>query len=155
MMEAADGLHGVDQSLSLSRSHTHIFGIPNSLGLLKAPPPSLRRQQPPLLPLPASHLRRSSSALLHSNRNGTRQYHSFTLKKSSQVSRKEENKTPKRSVNISAPGDSDYMFQLPTISPPPSSLPLPTFCLRPKPIGCNAGIDTGATDDIRRLLHLQ
>ncbi|CAI9777901.1 unnamed protein product [Fraxinus pennsylvanica] len=35
-----------------------------------------------------------------------------------------------------------------TISPPPSSLPLPTFSLRPK-LNCNAqaaGIDTGATD---------
>ncbi|KAI3464814.1 hypothetical protein Pfo_021477 [Paulownia fortunei] len=43
-----------------------------------------------------------------------------------------------------------------TISPPPSSLPLPTFSLRPK-LSCNAeaaGIDTGATDNLRRLLRL-
>ncbi|KAL3639045.1 hypothetical protein CASFOL_016952 [Castilleja foliolosa] len=43
-----------------------------------------------------------------------------------------------------------------TISPPPSSLPLPTFSLRPK-ISCRAaaGIDDGATDDLRRLLRLR
>ncbi|KAL3340801.1 hypothetical protein AABB24_029107 [Solanum stoloniferum] len=45
-----------------------------------------------------------------------------------------------------------------TISPPPSSLPLPTFSLRPKQLSCNAeaatGVDTGATDNLRRLLRL-
>ncbi|KAL0438400.1 UNVERIFIED_CONTAM: hypothetical protein Slati_2323000 [Sesamum latifolium] len=44
-----------------------------------------------------------------------------------------------------------------TISPPPSSLPLPTFSLRPK-LSCKAeaaGIDTGATDNLRRLLRIQ
>ncbi|KAL3505417.1 hypothetical protein ACH5RR_035258 [Cinchona calisaya] len=45
-----------------------------------------------------------------------------------------------------------------TISPPPpSSLPLPTFSLRPK-LSCNAqaaaGVDAGATDNLRRLLRL-
>ncbi|KAJ0669679.1 hypothetical protein HanOQP8_Chr13g0465381 [Helianthus annuus] len=45
-------------------------------------------------------------------------------------------------------------------SPPPSSLPLPTFSLRPK-LGCKAqaaavgfGVDAGATDSLRRLLRL-
>lgn len=44
-----------------------------------------------------------------------------------------------------------------TLSPPPSSLPLPTFSLRPK-LCCNAeaaGIDAGATDNLRRLLRLR
>lgn len=43
-----------------------------------------------------------------------------------------------------------------TISPPPSSLPLPTFSLRPK-LSCNAeaaGVDAGATDNLCRLLRL-
>ncbi|GFP86350.1 hypothetical protein PHJA_000778800 [Phtheirospermum japonicum] len=43
-----------------------------------------------------------------------------------------------------------------TISPPPSSMPLPTFSLRPK-LSCRAavGIDAGATDDLWRLLRLR
>ncbi|XVE94541.1 hypothetical protein REPUB_Repub02eG0017400 [Reevesia pubescens] len=43
-----------------------------------------------------------------------------------------------------------------TISPPPSSLPLPKFSLRPK-LSCKAeaaGVDAGATDNLRRLLRL-
>ncbi|MBA0738319.1 hypothetical protein Gogos_011696 [Gossypium gossypioides] len=44
-----------------------------------------------------------------------------------------------------------------TLSPPPSSLPLPSFSLRPK-LGCKAeaggGVDDGATDNLRRLLRL-
>ncbi|KAJ0678092.1 hypothetical protein HanOQP8_Chr12g0444021 [Helianthus annuus] len=43
-----------------------------------------------------------------------------------------------------------------TPSPPPSSLPLPTFFLRPK-VSCKAeasGVDVGATDSLRRLLRL-
>ncbi|CAN4094006.1 unnamed protein product [Withania somnifera] len=45
-----------------------------------------------------------------------------------------------------------------TVSPPPSSLPLPTFSLKPK-LSCNAeasaGVDAGATDNLRRLLRLR
>lgn len=44
------------------------------------------------------------------------------------------------------------------LSPPPSSLPLPTFSLRPK-LSCNAeaaaGIDAGATDSLRRILRIR
>lgn len=44
------------------------------------------------------------------------------------------------------------------ISPPPSSLPLPKFSLlRPKQLSCNAeaaGVDAGATDNLRRILRL-
>ncbi|PSS31242.1 hypothetical protein CEY00_Acc04538 [Actinidia chinensis var. chinensis] len=41
-----------------------------------------------------------------------------------------------------------------TLSPPPSSLPLPTFSLKPK-LSCKAevaGIDAGVTDNLRRIL---
>ncbi|KAF3622166.1 hypothetical protein FXO38_31428 [Capsicum annuum] len=52
--------------------------------------------------------------------------------------------------------NSSVMFT--TVSPPPSSLPLPTFSLRPK-LSCNAeasaGVDAGATDNLRRLLRLR
>ncbi|KAF5179025.1 hypothetical protein FRX31_031388 [Thalictrum thalictroides] len=48
------------------------------------------------------------------------------------------------------------------LAPPPSSLPLPKFSLKPKTMSCNVeaaattttGIDAGATDDLRRLLRL-
>nr|DAD41657.1 TPA_asm: hypothetical protein HUJ06_015980 [Nelumbo nucifera] len=49
---------------------------------------------------------------------------------------------------------SDSVFLL---SPPPSSLPIPKFSLRPKH-SCNVeagGIDAGATDNLRRLLRLR
>lgn len=44
-----------------------------------------------------------------------------------------------------------------SLAPPPSSLPLPKFSLRPK-LSCNAeaaGIDDGATDNLRRILRLR
>ncbi|XP_059460491.1 uncharacterized protein LOC132191058 [Corylus avellana] len=44
-----------------------------------------------------------------------------------------------------------------SLAPPPSSLPLPKFSLRPK-LCCNAeaaGIDAGATDNLRRMLRLR
>ncbi|KAE8057272.1 hypothetical protein FH972_013976 [Carpinus fangiana] len=44
-----------------------------------------------------------------------------------------------------------------SLAPPPSSLPLPKFSLRPK-LRCNAeaaGIDAGATDNLRRMLRLR
>ncbi|KAB1204041.1 hypothetical protein CJ030_MR8G028320 [Morella rubra] len=45
-----------------------------------------------------------------------------------------------------------------SLAPPPSSLPLPKFSMRPK-LCCNAeaaaGIDAGATDNLRRLLRLR
>ncbi|CAK9312740.1 unnamed protein product [Citrullus colocynthis] len=45
-----------------------------------------------------------------------------------------------------------------SISPPPSSVPLPKFSLRQKVVSCNveaAGVDAGATDNLRRLLRLR
>ncbi|GAB4852549.1 hypothetical protein Ancab_016762 [Ancistrocladus abbreviatus] len=47
-----------------------------------------------------------------------------------------------------------------SLSPPPSSLPLPKFSLRPKVVSCTieavgGGVDTGATDNLCRLLKLR
>ncbi|XP_050226353.1 uncharacterized protein LOC126676233 [Mercurialis annua] len=45
-----------------------------------------------------------------------------------------------------------------TISPPPSSLPMPKFSVRPKTLSCTAeaaATDAGATDNLRRLLRLR
>lgn len=42
------------------------------------------------------------------------------------------------------------------LAPPPSSLPLPKFFMKPKIVGCNVQADGGAiaTDNLRRLLRL-
>ncbi|PIN12478.1 hypothetical protein CDL12_14903 [Handroanthus impetiginosus] len=120
------------------------------------------------------------------NINGIRD-HSLTPKKSKSPpnsSKKEQKKTPKRrelAKNVSKvlfPLDSpannnittdslgslkeaenqvDMLPSFRVFSPPPSSLPLPSFSLRSKH-SCNAeaaGVDSGATDNLRRLLQLQ
>ncbi|CAI9753377.1 unnamed protein product [Fraxinus pennsylvanica] len=83
--------------------------------------------------------------------NGTRdQNPSHNFKKSKQTTNSStsqlENQVDKFSGSVVA-----------ILSPPPSSLPLPTFSLRPK-LSCNAeaaGVDIGATNNLRRLLRLQ
>ncbi|KAL4575469.1 hypothetical protein LXL04_022313 [Taraxacum kok-saghyz] len=62
---------------------------------------------------------------------------------------------------VSLPADKFSGSVVFTPSPPPSSLPLPTFSLRPK-LSCKAeaaaagsGVDAGATDSLRRLLRLR
>ncbi|KAH6832858.1 hypothetical protein C2S53_014369 [Perilla frutescens var. hirtella] len=146
------------------------------------PPYSLQQSpQPPLLPLPTATPRRS--AALSANKktgnrpNRSRDPSSLTSKKSKSP-KKEEKNSPKKSVappppsmrsgsfSLAAEADQnqiEYLFSgsaaFTTISPPPSSLPLPTFSLRPKMRGCKAeaaaAVDAGATDDLRRLLRLR
>lgn len=146
------------------------------------PPYTLQQSlQPPLLPLPtaARGLSCPPANKKTSNPNKTRNP-SLTPKKSKYPKKVEKN-SPKKStsgiiesdarkfkngssLSSSASvvgGDQVDMFSgsaVFTISPPPSSLPLPTFSLRPK-LGCKAeaagGIDAGATDDLRRLLRLR
>ncbi|CAL5383440.1 unnamed protein product [Camellia sinensis] len=62
-----------------------------------------------------------------------------------------------RVLSLSAEKFSD-LSEVFSLSPPPSSLPLPTFSLRPK-LSCSnpeaAGIDGGATDNLRRILRLR
>ncbi|XP_042058096.1 uncharacterized protein LOC121802483 [Salvia splendens] len=164
-----DSLH--DHVMDLYKSHhKNTNPKPNhytSKGLLKAPPLSLLhsaafslpppQQQPPLLPLP----RRSSSFPAKNKKKSTK----------SSTSKKELKEiTPPK--NIARVGRFDnsvrdvvkdrvdmllgsVMFSI--SPPPPSSLPLPSFCLRKK-LSCNvaaaAGVDAGATDDLRRLLRL-
>lgn len=144
--------------------------------------------QPPLLPLPTAAPRRTVSARglscppanqKTSNPTKTRDP-SLTPKKSKSPKKVEKNSPKKSTPGIIASdvrkfkngsslnssgsvvgGDQIDIFSgsvVFTISPPPSSLPLPTFSLRPK-LGCKAeaaaGIDAGATDDLRRLLRLR
>ncbi|PSS17967.1 Anthranilate phosphoribosyltransferase [Actinidia chinensis var. chinensis] len=93
----------------------------------------------------------------------TRRDPSLTPKKSKSVSPKKGD--VKRDLKSTAPASSSSgsftdleLFSGSvtfTLSPPPSSLPLPNFSFRPK-LSCNAaGIDPGATDNLRRLLRIQ
>lgn len=143
------------------------------------------RNQPPLLPLPipnsGNNLR--SRALSYSpvnRKTGSRSRgQSLTPKKSKPMGNpkradsRRDSKSVKESLVIAptgplGPDPKDVSRVLSsalsgnltvfTISPPPSSLPLPTFSLRPK-LSCYngeaAGIDAGATDDLQRLLRLR
>lgn len=144
--------------------------------------------QPPLLPLPTAAPRRTLSArglscppANQKTNNPTKTRDPSLTPKKSKSPKKVEKNSPKNSTSgivasdvrkfkngssLSSSGsvvggDQIDIFSgsvVFTISPPPSSLPLPTFSLRPK-LGCKAeaaaGIDAGATDDLRRLLRLR
>ncbi|KAL1561100.1 hypothetical protein AAHA92_03847 [Salvia divinorum] len=178
-MERRNSLHGIDLYNSHHKNRNPKPNHYTSKGLLRAPPLSLLHsaafslpppQQPPLLPLP-----RRASSFPAKTATGNRRKST-----KSSTSRKEEKEThPKISRdtaaaarNIARAGRFDssvrdvvkdrvdmlldsVMFAI--SPPPPSSLPLPSFSLRTK-LSCNAvaaGVDAGATDDLRRLLRLQ
>jgi hypothetical protein len=144
-------------------------------GLLNLP----QQQQPPLLPLP--HV----SATLHHkpllSRSLNTQSLSLTPKKT-KPKKREETKKKSGTILVSdflmdnpwGPDPKDLPKNLPLVignmdvfsesvfnlAPPPSSLPLPKFFMRSK-LSCNteaaAGsfVDDGATNNLRRLLHLR
>ncbi|PWA73101.1 hypothetical protein CTI12_AA263530 [Artemisia annua] len=135
-------------------------------GLLSTPPASLYHSYPPLLPLPLIN---------HQNMILSRRDHSVTPKKSKNQKKdlKKEEPEPKdvakdvvarvsnesnnESCDDVVPVDKFSGSIVFTPSPPPSSLPLPTFLLRPK-VSCRAevaarGFDAGATDGLQRLLR--
>ncbi|WJX42265.1 hypothetical protein P8452_29516 [Trifolium repens] len=146
-------------------------------GLLNLP--QQQQQQPPLLPLP--HV----SATLHHkpllSRSLNTQSLSLTPKKT-KPKKREETKKKSGTILISdflmdnpwGPDPKDLPKNLPLVignmdvfsesvfnlAPPPSSLPLPKFFMRSK-LSCNteaaAGsfVDDGATNNLRRLLHLR
>ncbi|KAG9442689.1 hypothetical protein H6P81_018543 [Aristolochia fimbriata] len=141
--------------------------------------PSFNAQQPPLLPLPIA---RSVSFIPPTQRFGkTKPQINLTPKKPKSASSGGNQKVrtggnqsktaagvvdpaalparvlKARSLQIDLDDFSGSIFSL---SPHPSSLPLPKFSLQPKAkIRCNAeaseGIDAGATDNLRRLLRLR
>ncbi|KAJ0847405.1 hypothetical protein HanPSC8_Chr13g0544951 [Helianthus annuus] len=141
------------------------------------PPQNLQghRQQPPLLPLPVSvpknHQNMNIYRINSSSNNNIRlspprvnknvknrvRDHSVTPKKSKNQKKNSKREDVDLAINTTESSVSSVVF---TPSPPPSSLPLPTFSLRPK-LGCKAqaaavgfGVDAGATDSLRRLLRL-
>lgn len=155
----------------------------NSTGLLQPPPlpylsqsyPPYTLRQPPLLPLPAAAPRRNAALTRRlscppinqkiSNPNKT----SVTPKKSESPKKVDKNSPKKSTTEITegdrrnfkkdtsvVGGDEAGIFSgVFTISPPPSSLPLPTFSLRRCKVEAVGGVDAGATDDLRRLLRLR
>uniref|UniRef100_A0A5B7ATL5 Uncharacterized protein n=1 Tax=Davidia involucrata TaxID=16924 RepID=A0A5B7ATL5_DAVIN len=156
---------------------------PNSRGgLLNAPPPSLSYSYPLSVSLlnPNSRSRGLSCPPVNRKLNNRKRDQSLTPKKSkpSLSSKKQSTEClivastnrlgpdPKdlpKDVSSVLSGNNNnnnlekFSGSIFTLSPPPSSLPLPTFSLRPK-VSCNAevaGIDAGATDSLRRLLRLR
>ncbi|XP_073128105.1 uncharacterized protein [Henckelia pumila] len=149
-------------------------------GILQAPPPPFLSHsyppfslqppaQPPLLPLPAST--RGFSCPPTNRKTGNNYIIRTRDSPKRPNSSRKENKiisisttttplggnltnTVAKASPLASPGSVVF-----AISPPPSSLPLPRFSLRPK-LCCKveaAGIDTdtGATDHLRRLLRLR
>lgn len=131
-------------------------GLP-AVGFLQAPPtwPSA-----PLLPSPPANPRHGGGHNKQAG-NGGRSSNPKKVK-----SPKYKNQKTGRKIspvkNNPAPADEEIgnVFSGSVIyaisGPPPSSLPLPTFFLRPK-LRCKAaaGIDSGATDNLRQILQLQ
>ncbi|KAJ8772694.1 hypothetical protein K2173_027871 [Erythroxylum novogranatense] len=162
--------------------------IHGSLFYAPPPPPSTsfpflyphQHQNPPLLPLPISEPRSSGSVSLSRGLSLPLTSRRYKGKRPTKRSDHQPNRDSitKEAVKMSklkspvvsstlppGPDPSDlpknlqklsgYVF---TQSPPPSSLPLPKFSIRPKAFSCTAeavGVDAGATDNLRRLLHLR
>ncbi|XP_047979572.1 uncharacterized protein LOC125221496 [Salvia hispanica] len=134
----------------------------NSAGLLRPPPPPfLRRQssQPPLLPLPTAVQKprnpNKSKSPKKQGKNSPKKSKDAAPPLISFDARKCEIGGGLTSAAAAEVGDQAGIFSSSavfTFSPPPSSLPLPSFSLRPR-LGCKAA--AGATDDLRRLLRLQ
>ncbi|MED6106386.1 hypothetical protein PIB30_004160 [Stylosanthes scabra] len=136
------------------------------------------RQQPPLLPLP---LPNASSIHQHHNKPLLSRSQSLMIsspKKSNKATKKRFSSEQDNNNNSNqrwGPDPKDLPKHLPLskvlmmggnskgdmeemiMSPPPSSLPLPRFSLRSK-LSCNAeaaGVDAGATNNLRRLLRIR
>ncbi|KAK2392653.1 hypothetical protein QL285_065991 [Trifolium repens] len=146
-------------------------------GLLNLP----QQQQPPLLPLPHVSATLHHKPLLSLSRSLNTQSLSLTPKKT-KPKKREETKKKSGTILVSdflmdnpwGPDPKDLPKNLPLVignmdvfsesvfnlAPPPSSLPLPKFFMRSK-LSCNteaaAGsfVDDGATNNLRRLLHLR
>ncbi|MED6146322.1 hypothetical protein PIB30_033432 [Stylosanthes scabra] len=139
------------------------------------------QQQPPLLPLPNASsihqhqhhkplLSRSQSLMISSPKKSNK-----ATKKRSSSEHDNNNNNNNNNNQRWGPDPKDLPKHLPLskvlmmggtnkgnmeemiMSPPPSSLPLPRFSLRSK-LSCNAeaaGVDAGATNNLRRLLRLR
>lgn len=120
-------------------------------------------QKPPLLPLPIVPLSRNYSlpcaprSLSLSPPTPRRSGPIRKQPKPRPIAAPKSKPTDRSAPELGRFGGGGEEFSL--ISPPPSSLPLPKFAMRPKLISCNAeavgvGVDAGATDSLRRILRL-
>ncbi|KAL1820755.1 hypothetical protein ACET3Z_015624 [Daucus carota] len=147
----------------------------------QGPPPPMdprahhyHHQQPPLLPLPIPNPYQNNNKRIN---NKLTRHQSLSVKKSnfSGAGPKREKPGPVSSGHRLGPEPKEVpkvlfsgksntvnikenIFVASTVvSPPPSSLPLPTFSIRPK-LAANspavAVVDDGATNGLRRILHL-
>lgn len=175
---AATGYNPTRISNKFPLENTAVSGYTHG-GLLQTPPrflsapsfhshqfyPFIQQQQPPPLLPPPTTLRP------HRSLPSQPRFHSLKKSKSTKrdkdsaaaVDRRISSRTfssaaGKRVVRVEELEKlSGCLFAV--ISPPPSSLPLPKFSLRPAKLNCNveaAGADDGAAaaDDLRRLLRL-
>lgn len=159
------------------------YSCPPPLAVYSSLPPShlLQQSQPPLLPIPLSkssslpspsQTRRTVGAATARSVNKDSKKtksHSAKAQKDSQFGGARPQKEPAAMttpVNVPKPAASHFKGELPqeegdpagdvfSLSPPPSSLPMPRFSLRARASAeAFGGADTGASDDLRRLLRL-
>ncbi|KAK1388551.1 Centrosomal protein [Heracleum sosnowskyi] len=172
----SSGFHGHGMNNNLNELYTSPFNLSYSSSLSCASP---QQNQAPLLPLPNSRPHQNNRRKYN---NITNQQPLSVRKSSVSTGGREKFKHPSVSSNSMnnrlGPDPMDvpkFLFSSRTgarkidqvakfsgtvvstvLSPPPSSLPLPTFWLRPK-LSCNGeiGIDAGATDSLRRILRIR
>lgn len=169
----SSGFHGINNT-SPNELYTSPFNLSYSSSFASASPYPDRgnpqQNQPPLLPLPISKPHQNNR-----RKNNISNQQSLSVRKSSVSTwgRERFNNQSVSSNNRLGPHPMDVRSGVKkndevakfsgsvvstVLSPPPSSLPLPTFSLRPK-LCCNAeaaaGIDAGATDSLRRILRIR
>ncbi|KAK1321089.1 hypothetical protein QJS10_CPA03g02271 [Acorus calamus] len=121
--------------------------------------PSVNR--PPLLPLPIPHTQQG----LLGRPNGNPKKVTKPIDRRRRVAPSTKKSKPSRPPPVTASKEEtkdyrefeEFSGSVFLVSPPPSSLPLPRFSLKPK-VRCASeavgGVDAGATDGLRRLLRM-
>uniref|UniRef100_A0A1D1YI98 Uncharacterized protein n=1 Tax=Anthurium amnicola TaxID=1678845 RepID=A0A1D1YI98_9ARAE len=155
--------------------------LPSQIYASLPPPGLLQRPRPSLLPLPLSKPSSLPSPAASTGRmanKGQRKPRSPPAKRKGDAhpgttrARKETLAAATLAANSETPQEEDLVGDVYSLSPPPSSLPMPRFCMRERwppssssppcsalalggdvqPFG--GGVDAGASDDLRRLLRL-
>lgn len=124
----------------------------------------LSLQQPPPLPLPAANHHRRAAARRFSSPSDNRRIYKNTRTRDSRTLNPKKARSSNYTGKERKPSDSTTVSLCDRFSgsvtfansPPPSSVPLPTFSSRHLSCMSEAcGIDTGATDNLLRLLRIR